>query len=390
MKCTVKKETLSDKSLVYNLTIQIPAVFNATAIIGGVDAHNLKKQLDEALSVEIEPAVVPDLLCELIKAKNLRQQAQEALQWLEELPIDERDRLETIIEWDAPITQLAEAIDNTEGIHAVVNEAQSMKTCREDTCCRNHSISEVPAGKQAGQMKKEDVPRQDEKCPACKERGWLLTSNDKHGLRVEKCDTCDKFESDDHAATVAWPVLSQAVEAASLCKEALVWLEDSFEAEEQPAALVKGLRTLCEAVKHPVDLHMPCKYSRRKNETITGKTLTAALKEQCADAPPKSTEVKLLSEGGKLWIRPEGYGDKDSLDGHGYPVSLEIWEGRLRLIVFNNINVEEPQIIDLENARETARMRCNWCRSEIKGEAIKWKGICFCSNACLDECRAAQ
>lgn len=35
-------------------------------------------------------------------------------------------------------------------------------------------------------------------------------------------------------------------------------------------------------------------------------------------------------------------------------------------------------------------MRCNWCGKEIKGEAIKWKGVCFCSDACLDECRAAQ
>ncbi len=262
MKCTVKKETLSDKSLVYNLTIQIPAVFNTTTTIGSVDAHNLKRQLDEALSVEIEPAAVPDLLSELIKASNLRQQAQEALQWLEELPINERDRLETIIEWDAPITQLAEAIDNTEGIHAVINKAQSMKTCCGNTCCRNQSIREVSAGSQTDQMKKEDAPRQDGKCPACKGRGWLLTSNDKHGLRVEKCDTCDKFESDDHVAAVAWPVLSQAVEAASLCKEALVWLEDSFEAEEQPTALVKELRTLCEAVKRPVDLHKPYKCSQ--------------------------------------------------------------------------------------------------------------------------------
>ena len=35
-------------------------------------------------------------------------------------------------------------------------------------------------------------------------------------------------------------------------------------------------------------------------------------------------------------------------------------------------------------------MRCNWCGKEIKREAIKWKGVCFCSDACLDECRAAQ
>lgn len=64
-------------------------------------------------------AAAPELLSELIKAKELRQQAQEALQWLEELPIKEREHLESIIEWDAPISQLARAIDHTEGIWAL-------------------------------------------------------------------------------------------------------------------------------------------------------------------------------------------------------------------------------------------------------------------------------
>ncbi len=35
-------------------------------------------------------------------------------------------------------------------------------------------------------------------------------------------------------------------------------------------------------------------------------------------------------------------------------------------------------------------MKCNWCKREIKGEAIKWKDLLFCSDSCLDECRAAQ
>jgi hypothetical protein len=35
-------------------------------------------------------------------------------------------------------------------------------------------------------------------------------------------------------------------------------------------------------------------------------------------------------------------------------------------------------------------MRCNWCGKEITGEPIKWKGVCFCGDVCLDECRAAQ
>lgn len=35
-------------------------------------------------------------------------------------------------------------------------------------------------------------------------------------------------------------------------------------------------------------------------------------------------------------------------------------------------------------------MRCNWCGKKIEAEDIKWKGVCFCSDACLDACRAAQ
>ena len=35
-------------------------------------------------------------------------------------------------------------------------------------------------------------------------------------------------------------------------------------------------------------------------------------------------------------------------------------------------------------------MRCNWCEKETDREGIRWKGLLFCSDACLDACRAAQ
>ena len=34
--------------------------------------------------------------------------------------------------------------------------------------------------------------------------------------------------------------------------------------------------------------------------------------------------------------------------------------------------------------------KCNWCGNAIGAEAIKWRGVCLCSDKCLDECRAAQ
>jgi len=36
-------------------------------------------------------------------------------------------------------------------------------------------------------------------------------------------------------------------------------------------------------------------------------------------------------------------------------------------------------------------MKCNWCGYKGKAkDMIKWEGNYFCSNKCLDECRAIQ
>ena len=78
--------------------------------------------------------------------------------------------------------------------------------------------------------------------------------------------------------------------------------------------------------------------------------------EQCSDVPRKKLPVNIMAELGKLWVQPVGYGDKTSADGHGWPIGLEIWQGRLRLIIFDDINTEEPKIIDLENAAEDNRV----------------------------------
>ena len=87
---------------------------------------------------------------------------------------------------------------------------------------------------------------------------------------------------------------------------------------------------------------------------VDDKLLT--LCEQSPDFPPKSIMLRLFAENGKLWIRPEGYGEKCTMDGEGFPVGMEIWQGRLRLIVFDDINSEDARIIDLENASEACRI----------------------------------
>jgi hypothetical protein len=81
-----------------------------------------------------------------------------------------------------------------------------------------------------------------------------------------------------------------------------------------------------------------------------------SLKEQCPDSMPIEIKVNVLSESNKIWIQPEGFGDKCSADGQGWPIGIEIWQGRLRLIVFDDINREDPQIIDLEKSKESYRL----------------------------------
>lgn len=56
-----------------------------------------------------------------------------------------------------------------------------------------------------------------------------------------------------------------------------------------------------------------------------------------------------------ICLRLPGYGDHGSAEGHGVPILLERWQGRLRLIVWRDINDQEPKVIDLEAAREDRR-----------------------------------
>ena len=69
----------------------------------------------------------------------------------------------------------------------------------------------------------------------------------------------------------------------------------------------------------------------------------------------KKLRVRITETPNSIDIVPEGYGDAGSEDSHGIPILLEIYEGRLRLLVWNDINVEDPVIIDMEGARETNR-----------------------------------
>ncbi len=94
-----------------------------------------------------------------------------------------------------------------------------------------------------------------------------------------------------------------------------------------------------------------------RTPAITSKesNMTQSLTTILNDADPESSatlEVRVTGDNSTVSIFPNGYGDCGSEPGHGCPVFLELYQGRLRLIVFPDINDQEPTIIDLEAARE--------------------------------------
>lgn len=80
--------------------------------------------------------------------------------------------------------------------------------------------------------------------------------------------------------------------------------------------------------------------------------MIVSLKNQNSDG---AIDVEIKHGPHGIEISPEGYGDNESADGHGSPIFIEYYEGHLRVLVWSNINDPEPTIIDLEQARESAR-----------------------------------
>lgn len=69
----------------------------------------------------------------------------------------------------------------------------------------------------------------------------------------------------------------------------------------------------------------------------------------------REVEVEIEVRADCILLKPAGYGDHGTEDGHGCPVILELWEGRLRLLAWPDINVEDPQVTDLEGERCSCR-----------------------------------
>lgn len=69
--------------------------------------------------------------------------------------------------------------------------------------------------------------------------------------------------------------------------------------------------------------------------------------------------IRLVGSPHGIGVYPEGHGDHTSDEGQGTPVFLELFRGELRVIIWGDINREEPtHIIPLSAAREDRRDLC--------------------------------
>ncbi len=93
--------------------------------------------------------------------------------------------------------------------------------------------------------------------------------------------------------------------------------------------------------------------SKSKKTTLTVK-LADADSESLGTLP-----IRIEASDFAISIYPQGHGDLGSADGHGCPLFIEFYQGRLRVIAFPDINVEDPKIIDLSGAREDRRRDTN-------------------------------
>ena len=56
-----------------------------------------------------------------------------------------------------------------------------------------------------------------------------------------------------------------------------------------------------------------------------------------------------------LYLRFDGYGEGSAEDGHGWPVLIEFYDNKLQVVVWNDINNQNPIIIPLDGAKESLR-----------------------------------
>jgi len=76
----------------------------------------------------------------------------------------------------------------------------------------------------------------------------------------------------------------------------------------------------------------------------------------CDEATGKEYSGKIKASHGSLFISVEGYGEMCSNDGEGSPIAVEVFDGKLRVIAWQDINEEEGTVLDMSKAKESLRI----------------------------------
>lgn len=118
--------------------------------------------------------------------------------------------------------------------------------------------------------------------------------------------------------------------------------------------------------------------------------VTFKLREVDDSFPDVTNEGEVEIEQGHLclMIAVKGYGEACSGDGDGHPILLERYQGQLRLVVWGDINQEDPtHIISLEDAREDRRLAedSNFLTQHEVDEYVKAGGVRCINKECKSE-----
>jgi hypothetical protein len=74
-------------------------------------------------------------------------------------------------------------------------------------------------------------------------------------------------------------------------------------------------------------------------------------------ADPKTPHVtgSIKVDANGIYIAIDGYGEKAAEDGAGTPVGMELYEGKVRVMVWGDINDEDAIILEMDGAKESSR-----------------------------------
>ena len=84
--------------------------------------------------------------------------------------------------------------------------------------------------------------------------------------------------------------------------------------------------------------------------------VNTVLHDQMTDDMKPELKVRVSFENGQIWINAEGHGEYCAPDGEGCPIGIEYADGKLRVVVWPDINVEDPTIIEMDGALEKNRV----------------------------------